>query len=149
MGWLRILSEWVGPSGQVVGGDLDESLLGAARSFLDAEGISNVELVVDDLFDSELEPRSFDLVHARYLIAPLGRGPEQVASYRRLVRPGGSLVLEEWDLGSWHFNPPAPAAARLIDCSRRSSPAGAARRAADFPDCCARSVSMSRGSMHT
>ena len=114
LGWLRILGEWVGPSGQVVGADIDESLLGAARSFLEAEGISNVELVVDDLFDSKLEPHSFDLVHARYQIAPLGRGPEQVASYQRLVRPGGSLVLEEWDLGSWHFNPPAPAAERLI-----------------------------------
>jgi SAM-dependent methyltransferase len=114
MGWLRILGEWVGPSGDIVGTDMDESLLGAARSFLESEGISNVELVVDDLFDSKLEPHSFDLVHARYQIAPLGRGPEQVASYRRLVRPGGSLVLEEWDLGSWHFNPPAPAAERLI-----------------------------------
>jgi SAM-dependent methyltransferase len=114
LGWLRILSEWVGPSGQVVGTDIDESLLAAARSFLDEEGISNVELVVDDLFESRLEPQSFDLVHARYLIAPLGRGREQVVSHRRLVRPGGSLVLEEWDLGSWHFNPPAPAAERLI-----------------------------------
>ncbi len=114
MGWLRILSGWVGPSGQVVGADIDERLLDAARAFLEAEGISNVELVVDDLFDSKLEPQSFDLVHARYLIAPLGRGPEQVASHQRLVRPGGSLVLEEWDLGSWHFNPPAPAAERLI-----------------------------------
>jgi SAM-dependent methyltransferase len=114
MGWVRILSEWVGPSGQVVGGDVDESLLDAARSFLEAEGISNVELVVDDLFESKLESQSFDLIHARYLIAPLGRGRDQVASYRRLVRPGGSLVLEEWDLGSWHFNPPAPAAERLI-----------------------------------
>ena len=114
LGWLRILSDWVGSSGQVVGADIDESLLDAARSFLEAEGISNVELVVDDLFDSKLEPHSFDLVHARYLIAPLGRGPEQVASHQRLVRPGGALVLEEWDLGSWHFNPPAPAAERLI-----------------------------------
>lgn len=114
LGWLRILSEWVGPSGRVVGTDIDESLLDGARSFLEAEGISNVELVVDDLFDSKLEPQSFDLVHARYVIAPLGRGPEQVASYHRLVRLGGSLVLEEWDLGSWHFNPPAPAAERLI-----------------------------------
>jgi SAM-dependent methyltransferase len=114
MGWLRILDEWVGPSGRVVGTDIDESLLDAARSFLDAEGISNVELVVDDLFDCKLEPQSFDLVHARYQIAPLGRGPEQVAAYRRLVRAGGSLVLEEWDLASWHFNPPAPAAERLI-----------------------------------
>ena len=114
LGWLRILSEWVGGSGQVVGLDIDESLLDAARSFLDTEGISNVELVVDDLFDSKLEPQSFDLVHARYQIAPLGRGREQVAAYRRLVRPGGSLILEEWDLGSWHFNPPARAAERLI-----------------------------------
>jgi SAM-dependent methyltransferase len=114
LGWLRILSEWVGPSGKVVGADIDESLLDAARSFLKVEGISNVELVADDLFDSKLEPHSFDLVHARYQIAPLGRGQEQVANYRRLVRPGGSVILEEWDLSSWHFNPSAPAAERLV-----------------------------------
>jgi SAM-dependent methyltransferase len=115
MGWLRILGEWVGPAGRVVGTDVDESLLGAARSLVESEGISNVELVVDDLFDSGLQPESFDLVHARFVIAPLGRGREQVDAYRRLVRPGGSLVLEEWDVGSWHFNPSAPAAERLIE----------------------------------
>ena len=65
LGWLRILSEWVGTSGRILGTDIDESLLNAARSFLEAEGISNVELVIDDLFESKLEPQSFDLVHAR------------------------------------------------------------------------------------
>jgi SAM-dependent methyltransferase len=114
LGWLRILSDWVGVSGQVVGTDIDESLLEAARSFLEDTKIANVELVLDDLFDSKLAPQSFDLVHARYVIAPLGRGREQVAAHRRLVRPGGSLVLEEWDVASWHLNPPAPAAERLI-----------------------------------
>jgi SAM-dependent methyltransferase len=114
MGWLRILSEWVGPSGQIVGTDIDASMLDAARAFLDEVEIPNAELVVDDLFDSKLEPQSFDLVHARYEIAPLGRGREQVAAHRRLLKPGGLLVLEEWDLASWHFNPSAPAAERLI-----------------------------------
>lgn len=114
LGWLRILGEWVGPSGQVVGTDVDESLLGAARSFLDEQEIEGVELVADDLFESKLEPGSFDLVHGRFLIGPLGRGRELLASTRRLVKPGGTLALEEWDLGSWHFNPPAPSAERLI-----------------------------------
>ena len=114
LGWLRLLSDWVGSSGQVVGTDIDTSLLKAARSFLQKEGIANVELVLDDLFASKLEPRSFDLVHARYEIAPLGRGREQVDAHRRLVKPGGTLILEEWDVASWHFNPPAPAAERLI-----------------------------------
>ena len=99
MGWLRILNEWVGPSGQIVGADIDESMLNAARSFLQREEIANVELVVDDLFDSKLEPHSFNLVHARYQIAPLGRGREQVACHRRLVKPGGVLVSGGVGLG--------------------------------------------------
>ena len=114
LGWLRILADWVGPSGQVVGTDVDESLLGAARAFLDEQEIEGVELVADDLFESKLEPGSFDLVHGRFLIGPLGRGRELLAATRRLVKPGGTLALEEWDLGSWHFNPPAPSAERLI-----------------------------------
>jgi hypothetical protein len=97
-----------------VGTDIDEHLLDVSRSCLEAKGISNVDLVVDALFDSKLEPRSFDLVHARFLIAPLGRGREEVAAHRRLVKPGRWLVLEEWDTSSWHFNPSAPAAERLI-----------------------------------
>lgn len=114
LGWLRILSEWVGPSGRVVGGDVDQRMLDAARRSLEAEGISNVDLVADDLFESRLEPGSFDLVHARYQIAPLGRGREQVAAHTRLLKPAGWLVLEEWDFGSWHFTPVAPAAEQLI-----------------------------------
>ncbi len=113
-GWLRVLSEWVGPDGEVTGTDIDEAMLAVADRFVTAEGLRNVGLVKDDLFASELEPDSFDLVHARYEICPLGRGHEQMETYLRLVRPGGTIVLEDPDTGSWHFNPPAPALEKLI-----------------------------------
>jgi SAM-dependent methyltransferase len=115
LGWLRILSEWVGTDGEVTGFDIDESMLAIADRFVTEERLRNVGLVKDDLFASELELDSFDLVHARYEICPLGRAEEQMETYLRLARPGGTIVLEDPDASSWHFNPPAPALERLIE----------------------------------
>jgi SAM-dependent methyltransferase len=106
LGCLRAL---VGAGWSVVGTDVAPELLAAA-----GEEVPAAELVVDDLFATQLEPASFDLVHARFVLAPLGRWDEQLEVYRRLLRPDGVLVLEEPDSGSWHFNPPAPSAERLI-----------------------------------
>jgi SAM-dependent methyltransferase len=115
LGWLRILSEWVGPDGEVTGTDVDKAMLSAADRFVTEEGLRNVGLVKDDLFASDLEPRSFDLVHSRYEITPLGRAHEQMQTYLRLARPGATIVLEDPDTGSWHFNPAARALERLIE----------------------------------
>jgi ubiquinone/menaquinone biosynthesis C-methylase UbiE len=114
LGWLRPLSGWVGPAGHCVGTDIDERLLRAASDLVRDEGLGNVEVVRDDLFDSRLPAHSFDLVHARFQLAPLGRFDEQLASFRRLLRPGGVLVLEDPDTSSWRYQPEAPAADRLI-----------------------------------
>ena len=115
IGWLRLLSEWVGPDGEVVGTDIDDAMLAAARQFVDSEGLGNVVLMKDDLFASKLESSSFDLVHARFQIAPLGRGPDQIANHVRLLRPGGTVALEEWDVSSWNFNPPVRALDSLVE----------------------------------
>lgn len=115
MGWLRILSEWVGPEGSVVGSDIDDKMLARARSFVEAEGLGNVTLLQDDLFSSRLPAGSFDLVHSRFQIAPLGRAGEQIAACRRLLKPGGRLVLEDPDMASWRVNPDGPAVRRLIE----------------------------------
>jgi SAM-dependent methyltransferase len=106
LGWLRILDEagW-----ETTGTDVQPAMLAAA-----AELGLPAQLVEDDVFASALPPARFDLVHARFLLAPLGRWDEQLASYVRLLAPGGVLVLEEPDAGSWRFNPPAPAGSQLI-----------------------------------
>ena len=56
LGWLRILSEWVGSDGKVTGTDMDEAMLAAADRFATEEGLENVRLVQDDLFASGSSP---------------------------------------------------------------------------------------------
>lgn len=113
LGWLRLLARWTG-GGQVTGVDIDPRMLELAAQFTAAEQLIGVELVRDDLFDSRLPSASFDLVHARFQITPLGRADEQLDAYLRLVRPGGYVVIEDPDSAPWHYNPHAPALAELI-----------------------------------
>jgi hypothetical protein len=72
LGWLRVLSEWVGSSGTVTGTDVDGAALAAAGTFVTEERLGTVRLVNDDLFASRLETSSFDLIHARFKLTPLG-----------------------------------------------------------------------------
>ena len=113
MGWLRILSRWVGDEGEVVGTDVDDKMLEVAHALCDEEPLRNVRLLHDDIFASMLPQASFDLVHLRFQLAPLGRAPEQVTTALRLVKPNGWIVLEDPDTGSWRENPLAPSAAHL------------------------------------
>jgi SAM-dependent methyltransferase len=111
LGWLGILSEWVGPEGEVVGIDNEPAMIEAAQSL----GLPNVRVLVDDLFDNQLEPGSFDLVHARFVLTPVGRHEEQLDVYTRLAKTGAGLVLEDPDSSSWRLQPEGAATAVLIE----------------------------------
>ena len=113
MGWLGILSRWVGENGSVLGTDIDDRMIAAAESFISEDTLTNVKICTDDLFASSLPEQSFDLVHLRFQLAPIGRATEQVAIAHSFVRRGGWLVLEDPDASSWRENPIAPSAERL------------------------------------
>jgi SAM-dependent methyltransferase len=86
----RWLGSRVGPSGQVVALDLDTSLL----TDLDEP---NIDVVCGDILDIDLPEGSFDLVHTRLVLMHI---PERRRALERIVsllRPGGSLVVEELD----------------------------------------------------
>jgi SAM-dependent methyltransferase len=119
LGWLRVLAERV-PDGVVVGTDVDPEMLAVARAAVDEAGHDHVRLIEDDLFHSALPAGMFDLVHARFQLCPLGRVHEQLAAYRRLLKPGGILILEDPDTRSWTYEPYAPATARLIGRIRQA-----------------------------
>jgi ubiquinone/menaquinone biosynthesis C-methylase UbiE len=115
MGLLPALSKRVGPRGRFVGADINEAMLAEARAIVGERALENVEIVRDDAFASALPARSFDLVHARFVLAPLGRDEELAAQLERLTRPDGWILLEEPDgLTTCRFWPDDLAHARLL-----------------------------------
>jgi ubiquinone/menaquinone biosynthesis C-methylase UbiE len=105
MGILGPLARRVGPEGKVYGVEMDARSLDGAAEYVKAERLPQVELREGDAFATGLPAGSFDLVHARLLLAPVGHHDDLLAEMLRLVKPGGVVAVEEPEPGSWHFYP--------------------------------------------
>jgi SAM-dependent methyltransferase len=95
----RWLAERVGPTGHVLATDVDTRFLGALAG-------PNLEVRRHDVTADPLPEAAFDLAHARLVLVHL---PEREAVLARLVaalKPGGWLLVEEFDPLSM---PPDPA----------------------------------------
>jgi 2-polyprenyl-3-methyl-5-hydroxy-6-metoxy-1,4-benzoquinol methylase len=76
---------------QVVASDVEESYLEHAR-LLTAE-YRNLRLVVDDITRSRLPEKSFDLVLCSEVLEHLAESAAALTRMRRLLKPGGTLIL--------------------------------------------------------
>ncbi|HET7435485.1 MAG TPA: methyltransferase domain-containing protein [Thermoanaerobaculia bacterium] len=114
LGVLRALAERTGAEGEVIGYDVDETLLASARDFLATESLDPIARVEQrDLFAGELPREAFDLVHMRFMLAPIGRESELLTRALELCKPGGVFVSQEPDSASWSLLPPFGAFDRL------------------------------------
>lgn len=109
MGILGPLSHRVGSKGRVVGLDRDATQLAAARAYVRESGLTNVGILEGDAFNTGLPAGGFDLVHARFLFAPVGHDDALLAEMLRLARPGGIIALEEPDASCWNVAPSSEA----------------------------------------
>lgn len=91
-GTTQALAEAVGPTGHVLGADISETLVGAARS----KRVPNATFVVGDATTHPFEPAAHDLVFSRFGVMFFG---EPVAAFRNLqqaLKPTGRLVFVCW-----------------------------------------------------
>jgi SAM-dependent methyltransferase len=89
----RWLCERVGPDGRVVATDLD-------TGFLECLTEQNLEVRRHDIAADELEEGAFDLIHARLVLEHIPSRQEVVRRLAAALRPGGWLVLEDFDWSS-------------------------------------------------
>ncbi len=86
--YLPLLSEL---AETVVASDIEAAFLERAREI--AATRSNIEVVLDDIVASRLEDESFDLVLCSEVIEHIPEPAAALASMRRILRPGGRLLL--------------------------------------------------------
>jgi SAM-dependent methyltransferase len=114
LGILDVLAEQVGPTGRVVGVELEPRFITLARQLLAERMFDNVELVAADATETGLRSCAFDFAHSRLLLIVVREPERVVAELVRLVRPGGVVAVEEADICSWICEPVHPAWQRLF-----------------------------------
>lgn len=113
LGIIGPLSRRVGSTGRVVASDLNPGMLSAARLYAEENALTNIDFIETDAYQSDLPLASFDLVHARFMFAPLGRDDILLNKMIALTRPGGVVASQESDESGYVCYPPEPAWERL------------------------------------
>jgi ubiquinone/menaquinone biosynthesis C-methylase UbiE len=108
LGILHLLSERVGPLGRVVGLEREPRFAARARAEIARRGLTNVSVVDGDALATPLTKQSFDLVHERLVMINVSARETLLAEMLSLLRPGGTVVLEEVDNVSWLCQPAHP-----------------------------------------
>lgn len=100
----RIATE-VGPAGEVLGVELNPDLLAVARAQPVPDG-STARFVAGDVYDlGNLPETSFDIAYARFLVQHLERPLDALAAVKRILKPGGRLIIADSDDALFDLDP--------------------------------------------
>src|SRR4051794_13907786 len=112
---MRLMAQRVGPTGHVLGVDLDASMGAQTLSMLHDAGHRHCHFAPLDLTTRDRIPGApFNLVYARLLLFHL---PQRVEVLRRLwdaVTPGGHLLVQDYDVGPAGATPPLDSVDELL-----------------------------------
>ena len=110
IGILNLLSERVGSDGVVVGVEREPRFAAMAQAEVNERGLRNVRVVVADALKTGLEENSYDFVHERLVLMNVPPASQRalLAEMLSLLKPGGTIALQEFDSASFICYPEHP-----------------------------------------
>jgi predicted O-methyltransferase YrrM len=112
------IAELVGIEGSVSAVDNNEHQIAVASENARAAGLQNVFFHKAPADDTRLPHGSFDLVYSRFLMCHLTDPLAALKEMWSLLKPGGILVCEDFEMSAVGTCPPTEAYQRLIEISR-------------------------------
>jgi ubiquinone/menaquinone biosynthesis C-methylase UbiE len=94
---LPSLRARAGTSGRVVAMDASAEYLALVARLCAEHGWRNVHIVQAELHTSALEPASFDLIFARWVLSFVPRPEQLIERWSRALRPGGWLAVQDYN----------------------------------------------------
>lgn len=109
-GIMNLLSERVGTGGIVIGVEREPRFFDMARAEQRRRGLLNVELVNADALNTGLDKNSYDFVHERLVLIniPLVAQQAVLKEMLSLLKPGGTIAIQEFDFVSFACDPDHP-----------------------------------------
>lgn len=108
----REMARRAGPAGSVLGIDLDEALLDVARREAAMDGFTNTQFRVAKA--EEISGTGFDVAYARLLLMHVSDPEQVILAMTSVLRPGGTIVLEDAHFSGRFCSPPNAAYERAV-----------------------------------
>ncbi len=115
------IARLIGPSGSIVGMDMDSVKLELGRKRAGQQGAANIEFRQGDVFEWN-DDSIYDLIYVRFLLTHLPAVervvPKLLRKLLRALRPGGALAVEDINFQGYVSHPANAAHDRYVDLYR-------------------------------
>jgi ubiquinone/menaquinone biosynthesis C-methylase UbiE len=85
----------IGPEGELVTVDIEPKMIERVKQRIAAEGITNVDARVANVYELPFDDQSFDLIYMIAVINEIPDIPRALAEFHRVLKPTGTLVFSE------------------------------------------------------
>lgn len=103
-------------SSQIISADISSESIKQAKELTNSLGITNVKFKQADIFNLPFKKNHFDHVFVCFVLEHLVNPFNSLIELKRVLKPGGTIMVIEGDHGSAYFYPESSDADKAIQC---------------------------------